>query len=411
VELPDVRIEDHVVEAPIPPDAVTETDLLRFAETLMAPVLDRARPLWRLWCITGLPDGRMGLLLAWHHALTDGMGAMRLGQALLGEADAAVAADARSSRDEAAMPGLRPSWPALVLDHARALADGIRRWRDPSARRAARQLLRAFVSGWASSRREPPTSLNEPVGPGRRSVLVRLDQAAMRRAARTHEAGLNDVVLALVAGGVRDLLVGRGEPIERLVVRAGVAVALPPSARREPGANHFGGYVVRLPIAERDPGTRTRDLAATYAAARRTQRVTGMTAIRVAAARLRATRAVLARQSRIQVMETLIPGPPHRLTLLGTRILDVIPFQPLGRNVGLTVAASTYAGRLTIVVRTDPDRFPDLDRFVAAIERDGASLPGSLVSTSPAIVPRAHGVVRLAHGDARHPRARLPTGR
>ncbi len=114
-------------------------------------------------------------------------------------------------------------------------------------------VLRAFFAGWAATRDEPPTSLNDPVGPGRRLSLVRLDQREVRRVAQAHDAAINDVVLALVAGGVRDLLAARGEPIDRLTVRAGIAVTLPPSERRGDGANQFGSYAIPLPILEPDP--------------------------------------------------------------------------------------------------------------------------------------------------------------
>ncbi len=92
---------------------------------------------------------------------------------------------------------------------------------------------------------------------------------------------------------------------------------------------------------------------------------------------------MLARQRYIHVMETFLPGPPRPIALMGTPLLDFLPIQPLGRNVGLTVVASTYAGRLSIGVRADPDRFPDLDRFAAALERDWAALRAARRRTSP----------------------------
>jgi hypothetical protein len=55
-----------------------------------------------------------------------------------------------------------------------------------------------------------------------------------------------------------------------------------------------------------------------------------------------------------------------------------VPIQPLGRNVGLTFAGSSYAGCLTLAVRTDPDRFPDLDVLMAAMDRDWRTLCRSI---------------------------------
>ena len=161
----DLGIERHVVEARLPPGALDEAALLRFVEAQMAPTLDRAHPLWRLWCITGLPDGRVGLLFACHHAMTDGLGAVRLARALLYEGEEQEMAGA------AAAPEPTPRWRELIADHARTLVHGATKAMQPSSRRAVRVVLRAFFAGWAATRDEPPTSLNDPVGPDGGSPL------------------------------------------------------------------------------------------------------------------------------------------------------------------------------------------------------------------------------------------------
>jgi diacylglycerol O-acyltransferase len=313
--------------------------------------------------------------------MADGIAAMRLSRVFLDEADEDIGMPPAARL----LPGPPPGWRELLVDQAHTVIETVRRSTDAPARRAARSLFRALVEGWATTRRETPTSLNDPVGPRRVSTIIRLDHAVLRRFARAHGAGINDVVLALVAGGVRDMLIARGEAIGQLVVRAGIAVTLPPSKRHGTGANQFGGYAIEMPIRDRDPAGRVRDVATATADARRTQPLTGMTAVRVLAARLPLIRGILARQRYIQVMETLLPGPPHPITLLGSQVLDVVPIQPLGRNVGLAVAASTYAGRLTVAIRSDPDRFPDLDLITTGIQRDGAALVA--MTRSPATDP------------------------
>ena len=159
------RIECYVVEARLPSGATDEAELLGFVETLMAPAFDRAHPLWRLWLITGLPDRRLGLLFACHHTLTDGLGAVRLARALLDEPDVVVTMTPAPT----APTEPRPRWRELVVDHARDLARRVRHLADPSARRDARRVIRAFLAGWAATRNDVPTSLNDAVGPRRRS--------------------------------------------------------------------------------------------------------------------------------------------------------------------------------------------------------------------------------------------------
>jgi hypothetical protein len=78
-------------------------------------------------------------------------------------------------------------------------------------------------------------------------------------------------------------------------------------------------------------------------------------------------------------METYLPGPPAPIELLGARVLDLVPIQPLGRNVGLTFLASSYAGRLNLTVRVDADGFPDLDVLMTAMERDMATLTAAIM--------------------------------
>jgi diacylglycerol O-acyltransferase len=158
--------------------------------------------------------------------------------------------------------------------------------------------------------------------------------------------------------------------VSRLTPRVAISVALPAAERHAEARNQFGGYVVALPLGDADPHVRLSRIAAERAEATATQSVRGVTTIRAWTARFALTRALMGRQRYVQLMETFLPGPPRPIELLGARVLEVIPIQPLGRNVGLTVVASTYAGTLDLTVRADPDRFPDLDVLLAAMGRE-----------------------------------------
>jgi len=165
------------------------------------------------------------------------------------------------------------------------------------------------------------------------------------------------------------------EPIvSRMAPRVGVAVALPPAARTDDSGNHFGSQVVALALREPDPCRRLREVAAARDRAKQTQAVTGVTAVRVWTARFPPTRAMMRRQRFINAIETYLPGPPSQMEILGAPVRDLSLIQPLGADVGLTFLASSYAGRLTVTVRTDPDLFPDLDVLIEAMERDWRQL-------------------------------------
>lgn len=380
VDDPDFRIEHHVGEAAIPVSRapIDEDVLLRFVERLMAPPLDRAHPLWRLWLVTGMPDGRVGLLFMVHHALADGLSAMRLAQSLLGDRRVAPPSDIPTPT-----PSPVPRWAGLVSDNLRTTAAGVRALGSPATRRAIAEFARSFASGASATRGEPRSSLNAVVGRRRRLAVVRLDAAAARRVARANGVGVNDVVLGLVAAGLRALLDERGEPIDRWEPRVGIAVALPPSERDDAGGNQFGSYWVALPTGETDPHVRLRRIAEARERAKRTQSVTGVTGVRVWTTRFWPTRALMGRQRFINLMETFVPGPPRPIELLGAPALDLIPIQSLGRNVGLTILAFSYAGRLTLAIRVDPDAFPDLDVLLAAIQRDWQALTAGGAASEP----------------------------
>jgi hypothetical protein len=258
----------------------------------------------------------------------------------------------------------------------------LRRVARPSTLRDILTVARAFWAGIETVRREPPTSLNGQVGPRRRLVSMSIDAAAAKEIARTARVGVNDLALDLVAGGLRALLAARGEPVARLAPRVGIAIALPSAARTDDAGNHFGSQAVSLALREPDPITRLRPIAITRERAKRTQAATGITAVRVWTARFAPTRALIRRQRFINVIETYLPGPPFALEILGAPVRDLIAIQPLGADVGLTFLASSYAGRITISVRADPDQFPDLDVLMAAMDRDWRRL-ASVRSRSP----------------------------
>jgi diacylglycerol O-acyltransferase / wax synthase len=380
------RIDQHIMEVAVsgPGD---DAGLLALAERLLARPLDRTRPLWRMWFVTGLEGGRIAVLVAVHHALADGVTAMRLVRSLL-EPPLPLTA---TTPPDAPIANAPPAWSELVRDNVRSTVAAARRLARLETWRQLLDVIRYMRQASALSRHAPASSLNAPVGPRRRLATVRLDLATARRGARTHACGVNDVVLSLVAGGVRALLRARGEPVARLRPRVGVAVALFSPGRGRKAGNDIGTLHVALPLAEPDPGARLRLIAAERARARLSPMVAGEPLVRAWFGRFGVVRRSMEQQRLVNLSETYLPGPPAPIRILGTCLVDLLPIAPLAGNLGLSFVALSYAGRLVVTVRADADRFPDLDVLTSGMERDWDALAGSVPAPPPAHAGRARG--------------------
>lgn len=373
VDDPEFEIDQHVTAASVPAPG-GERELLDLAERLLVPLLDRSRPLWRMFLVTGLAGGQVGVLVVVHHALADGQGAMRMVRALL-----EPPLEHAGPREPAAPDRSRerpPPWGALALDNLLTMAASAGILLRPATWRRAAAVARAAREVGTLSRNAPVSSLNAPVGARRRMTTVQLDLPMARRVSRAHDCGVNDVVLTLVAGGIRALLAARGERVELLRPRAGIAVALFSGDRGSRAGNDIGTLHVPLALADPDPGARLPAIAAARAEAGRSPFVAIEPVMRASFGRFGAFRRSLERQRLVNLSETYLPGPPSRIEILGAPVLELVPFAPLAGNLGLSFVALSYAGRVTIAVRADADRFPDLDVLAAAMREDWRLLSG-----------------------------------
>jgi WS/DGAT/MGAT family acyltransferase len=331
-------------------------DLLPAVERIRRRPLDRSRPLWELWFLTGLPDGRVGCFVRAHHAIADGVGGVATLAGLLGGAHVTTSP-------------VQPEPSASAL-----LVDNLRRWWRALAGVASRvghpwATLRAVRDGWPAVReifgeeQAPRTSVNRPLGPGRRLAVVRTRLDVIKEIAHAHDATVNDVLLAAIAGGLRDLLRARGEPVGNLVLRAFVPVA----ARRErPGGNRTGTMVVPLPVGEADPARRLRLIADETAVRRTLRHLSGATLFPNAVLQ-RAFLKAMSHQRWVNTYVANVPGPPERLRIAGAPLLELFPMVPLIGNVTLGIGALSYAGQFTITIVADADACPDIDVFTEGL--------------------------------------------
>lgn len=198
----------------------------------------------------------------------------------------------------------------------------------------------------------PRTSLDRQVGPGRNLTVIRASLDQVKQIAHGHDATINDVLLAVTAGGVCGLLRSRGEPTGNLVVPIYVPVTLrPEQARTQAGGNLIALMTVPLPIGVPDPGRRLRQIANQTAQRKAESRPSLGTAFRGPMPR-RAVLKIMERP-RVNLASADVPGPQRPLYLAGARLLEVFPDTALIANVPLGVGALSYAGQFNIMAVAD----------------------------------------------------------
>lgn len=365
VDAPSFDITDHIHVMPLGP-ASDEGQLLRACEQLHGRRLDPSRPLWEMWLLPGLTDGRVGLFLKMHHAIADGVTGVATFASLLD-----MGPDPARTPTVPWIPGPMPSKTELFQDnlsrHTAQLATTFSKlahlpdvWR--RIRRAWPALSEFFFDGPAAR-----TSVNRPIGSRRRFDVVRTSLDLAKEAAHSAGAKVNDVLLTAIAGGLRDLLRSRGEPVDGLVLRAVVPVSLHTQLGSD-AANLDGAMVVPLPIGISDPAQRLCSIASETAKRKKKPRPAGGTVFRYGFLQ-RAFLRLYPRQRFVNVYVANVPGPPIPLYFAGANLTEVYPLIPILGNLTLGVGALSYAGQFNITVVSDADLCPDVDVFTAGIER------------------------------------------
>ena len=365
VDAPSFHIADHVrVRTVAAPGG--EAELLQACEELARPAFDPARPLWELWLLPGLPQRRVGAFLKLHHALADGAAAMAAFGALLD-----VTAEAPSPVALPWRPSPVPSAAALLRDNfSRRWQELARGWAGVTHPSRTLHAARRTLPAWRevlTEGRAPRTSLNRPVGTDRRLVLVRSRLDVAKEIAHAQSAKVNDVVLAAVAGGLRDLLAGRGEDVRGLMQRAMVTIS---EHQEQPGqaqGNKPGWMMVPLPLGEADPLRRLTVIAAETAARKHNARPEAGSGIFRFVAGQRVWYRQFPRQRSVNLVVTNVPGPPVPLYLAGARLLEVFPVMPVMGNLTLVVGVLSYAGQLNITAVADRAGCPDVEVFARGV--------------------------------------------
>ena len=375
----DFDVEKHVFAHHIPRPHQTD-QLAEQAMRIMEGRLDPERPLWELHVISGLAGGGFAVLAKMHHALADGAAAVMLGLALLdGFTPTAV-----DQRDEPVVP--HPVRAALqwLREPARLIGESMTVAADlPKLARQARQTAGMASSILRNARAlEPESPLFAPPSGERRLATLRLDLDDIKQIRARHGGTTNDVLLALLAGALRDWMIERGEKVDARPVRALIPVSQRVRASERRGCgNQLSGYMCELPIHEPDPVRRLAAVRTTMDANKEAGTCSGPGALPLFADRVppavhRFATPLLSRGASLlfDLVATNVPLPGLPLSLDGAPLREIYPVIPLAAGHALGVAFCGYRRAVHIGLHANASALPDVDRLADAFTGNLAEL-------------------------------------
>jgi WS/DGAT/MGAT family acyltransferase len=385
IDDPSFNLDYHVRHTALPAPGQWE-QLQDLTARIFSQQLDRSKPLWEMWLIEGLEDDRFALITKTHHSLIDGIAGVDLATVLfdlspdppqdqfVGKAwepspEPAMAQLLASGLLGAARAGVRLAEAAMdalvhperALSHAREAAEGIG------------EII------WAGLNPAPETPLNVPIGPHRRFVGVTSQLEDFKTVKNAFGGTVNDVVLAVVAGALREFLMSRGRHTAGVEMRALVPVSVRTEGEHHEGGNRIVAMRGPLPIYISDPLNRLRFVSNAMEGLKESKQALGAEVI--AGAQNFAPPTILAQASRLNfstrlfnLIVTNVPGPQFPLYVLGREMLQAIPVAFLPENHALAIAIMSYNGQMNFGLLGDFDAMPDLDAFGDSIAAELATL-------------------------------------
>jgi diacylglycerol O-acyltransferase / wax synthase len=361
----EVDLDYHLRRVQVPaPGGRRELDAVIGA--VASTPLDRSRPLWEFHFAEGMAGHKFAIIGKLHHALADGVASANL-LARVMDLDGPVQ-DERDSQANGVPPStteliraagrdrarLAVALPGLITD---ALA-GLRRLRRRSRERGAQPDLARLLQA-------PPTFINHMVSPRRTFATATLSLAQVKETSKHLQITINDMVMAMAAGALRQLLLRYDGRADRPIV-----ASVPTSTDRSPhriSGNELGGMAVSLPTHIDDPAQRVRLTALGTGIAKENNELFGpelygkLITYLPSVAAPAAFRWLSRRDARNKLFNVPISnvaGPRERGRFAGAPVSEIYSAGPLITACGINITVWSYVDQLNISVIAD-DRTVD----------------------------------------------------
>ncbi len=384
IDDPTFNLEYHVRHSALPAPG-SEEQLRNMAARVFSQQLDRHKPLWELWMVQGLTRKRFAFVTKTHHALVDGVSGVDIATVLFDVKP--VPEPAETDDDWVASPS--PSGAELLAKDAEGIVKSpvrlLRRVEQAvehprtTVARATEAVEALGEVGWNFANPAPQVPLNVEIGSHRRFRWVRGDLEQFKRIKATLGGTVNDVVLAVVSGALRQWLEARGVRTEGMELRAQVPVSIRAADERGALGNKIAAVRGPVPVYVEDPVKRLEICRQGMEGIKQSKQALGAEVI----SRFNdfAPPTLLAQAARVNfstrlfnLVVTNVPGPQFPLYVLGRELEDVFPVGFLPPNQALFVAIMSYNGGINFGLLADFDSIDDVDLIVQGIEDSVAEL-------------------------------------
>jgi diacylglycerol O-acyltransferase / wax synthase len=396
IDDPDFDFDFHVRELALPSPG-DEQQLAEQIARLHSRPLDRARPLWELYVISGLRDGHTAVYTKIHHAVIDGVSGAEITGMLLD-----LTPEVRRILPEQPLTaGRRPGAPEMLARAAlglprypwrliRSIPSTIPNLEDTqlTAIPGAAALVQSLVGGGERVARTdlktPKTSFNTRISPHRRFAFGQLDLDRVKAVKTAYGVTVNDVIVAICAGAVRRWLKDHQElPVSPLVAQ------IPVSVRTTEQAGTYGNRILMLsaPLFTDilDPVERLRRTSEELSVMKDRHRALPAQLLQDVnhfvppALFSRAARATFKLSTTVgrpqwNVVVSNVPGPQFPLYCAGARLVAHYPVSVITDGLGLNITAMSYDGHVDVGIITDRDQMPDVWRLITWLDDSLAEL-------------------------------------
>ena len=364
VEAPDVDLAWHVAE-PDRADPLSDEELRQAVGELLSERLDHTRPLWRL-DVLPLTGDRVAIVGRIHHAMADGVSAIRLAAGLLWDEDSAPAS--------APVPTATGAAQKPAAEHSPEAAAS------PPAGET-RILVGLPAALWRELRPGRDTRLDQHIGPAREVAWTSFPLERLKRIEHGAEEGVtvNDVVLAVVAGALRRWLPQVGGIADDVRIQCPVCLHAREEEKGQLG-NRDSFMNVDLPIAEEDPAQRLRLINAETRERKFDHDADTLYAFFHALGRFRPLYKGVTRLTsgprEFALSVSNVPGPRQRAVILGHALEQFCSFAEPADRHALRISVISLGGELAFGLCSDPEAISNLDGLRGALAESIGELEG-----------------------------------